>query len=896
MNIAPHDEVKIAKRLRLVFRFLRFGGQRLNPEREPDAEPCESLAEAVVSLLVPQDASQADRLRKTYLRLFAAFPGMGETPIVLMTNLAPGVDSIAARILDDVCDVVTRETFAECGFRMVAPLPFPVQSYPRASTFVGNPKAGVVDEFQTLVDDTVGVENTFCVRLLEEKQVPEAELSRIRSEDILDEDASARRYYAAGEYLTTHCHLMICAWDGSRDPDSVGTPGVAHARLHGPKLGLQVNEGISMPHGGPLLHLYLPDPDRVTDRNHGDRNTALEPSSATLESRDMSDSPMLGSESVGSHWAAQSQLPLARFLFPFRETTAELEHPSPAPVASGQESNVSLQAENLSTFLSLIDNLERFNRCVTQWGSRKPKYPAVLLDEAIRDEVAAQNTSILPALDRTIGVQGMADETSVQLVKSMRLGYALIFFCTLSAAISLHVFSHWHPQNSHASTASHAPHDGAASHDGAVSDHSAASQQGAISHGASIAEARHELAGGSQHKASSQPTEAGGHGSVIKRTAGFGMVLFSITGLVLLAWVKGRRHNECADDYRALAEAIRVQLFWNLAGLGQSVPAKYMQRQRGELYWIRGAVRSVVAPYGRWFDWFHAFRPATQISLLKIVHRDWIGSQKEYFARTFDRHHCKLHFGHQAGGMLALSGLGMATLAWLKGISEWAEWLLAHPITLLASGGLLLLGLACVGIERLLKACRLGEMTDLQVVVACLVPEPDSHHPTPPFPDRKLWAAFVRFAWYVPAAVGMTSLGMATCVLLTDHFKSLPSLEALSVIVAGTWLVAGAMLVAWAERNLYSETAYQYHTMAALYRNADDRMVREINQLEEILSQKCPEDLGSIEFERKRLQEFEQQMGRIHEFLLALGKEALDENAEWLILHRSRPLEPVMAG
>jgi len=27
-----------------------------------------------------------------------------------------------------------------------------------------------------------------------------------------------------------------------------------------------------------------------------------------------------------------------------------------------------------------------------------------------------------------------------------------------------------------------------------------------------------------------------------------------------------------------------------------------------------------------------------------------------------------------------------------------------------------------------------------------------------------------------------------------------------------------------------------------------------------------------------------------------LGMEALDENAEWLILHRARPLEPVMAG
>ena len=34
----------------------------------------------------------------------------------------------------------------------------------------------------------------------------------------------------------------------------------------------------------------------------------------------------------------------------------------------------------------------------------------------------------------------------------------------------------------------------------------------------------------------------------------------------------------------------------------------------------------------------------------------------------------------------------------------------------------------------------------------------------------------------------------------------------------------------------------------------------------------------------------------IQEILYALGQQALDENAEWLILHRSRPLEPIMAG
>lgn len=34
----------------------------------------------------------------------------------------------------------------------------------------------------------------------------------------------------------------------------------------------------------------------------------------------------------------------------------------------------------------------------------------------------------------------------------------------------------------------------------------------------------------------------------------------------------------------------------------------------------------------------------------------------------------------------------------------------------------------------------------------------------------------------------------------------------------------------------------------------------------------------------------------IHDILHQLGCEALDENAEWLIQHRARPLEMLMAG
>ncbi|MBC8146108.1 MAG: hypothetical protein H7X80_11035, partial [bacterium] len=45
-------------------------------------------------------------------------------------------------------------------------------------------------------------------------------------------------------------------------------------------------------------------------------------------------------------------------------------------------------------------------------------------------------------------------------------------------------------------------------------------------------------------------------------------------------------------DYRALAEGLRVQLFWWIAGLHDDVADHYMRKQRSVLDWIRDAIRT----------------------------------------------------------------------------------------------------------------------------------------------------------------------------------------------------------------------------------------------------------------------------------------------------------------
>jgi hypothetical protein len=105
----------------------------------------------------------------------------------------------------------------------------------------------------------------------------------------------------------------------------------------------------------------------------------------------------------------------------------------------------------------------------------------------------------------------------------------------------------------------------------------------------------------------------------------------------------------------------------------------------------------------------------------------------------------------------------------------------------------------------------------------------------------------------------------------------------LTIILAGMLLLGGALSVAWAEKNLHSELAYQYNTMAILFESADQQLDKELAALEAAIeASDNPAQQASIQ--------------RIQALLFKLGQEALDENAEWLLLHRARPLEPVMAG
>jgi hypothetical protein len=80
-------------------------------------------------------------------------------------------------------------------------------------------------------------------------------------------------------------------------------------------------------------------------------------------------------------------------------------------------------------------------------------------------------------------------------------------------------------------------------------------------------------------------------------------------------------------------------------------------------------------------------------------------------------------------------------------------------------------------------------------------------------------------------------------------------------------VVAGGLAISFGERRLYEELARQYARTHALFRTAD-------TEIQRLLAQKDIQAAQRLFFE--------------------LGREALTENANWLVLRRSRPVEMVV--
>ena len=222
------------------------------------------------------------------------------------------------------------------------------------------------------------------------------------------------------------------------------------------------------------------------------------------------------------------------------------------------------------------------------------------------------------------------------------------------------------------------------------------------------------------------------------------------------------------QDYRALAEGLRVQFYWRLAGLGDCVEDHYLSLQRGDLDWIRIALRNWGLLDGRSEAQDDVVASPGPYDSMPFVLEHWIKSQRRFFKEAIPRD---------------------------RVLRERHEWL----VTILMGVGL---ALAVVALRFLT------------------------------FLEGTIW-------------------------------------HGLFLVAAGMAPVGAALIHGYIEKRAFSEHLKRYGRMSMLFDRACCRL----------------DDLLRVE-----------DHAAARQLVRELGREALAENGDWVLLHRQRPLEVPKAG
>ncbi len=118
-----------------------------------------------------------------------------------------------------------------------------------------------------------------------------------------------------------------------------------------------------------------------------------------------------------------------------------------------------------------------------------------------------------------------------------------------------------------------------------------------------------------------------------------------------------------ALDARALAEALRVQIYWLAAGLNDAVSSSYLQQMHSELSWIRQAVQACSLGLPAGGTVFTQLTPGEQDAQLRRVGQYWLAGQRGYYQRRHGDNHRAATRWRRWG--LGLAGVGWALLLWL---------------------------------------------------------------------------------------------------------------------------------------------------------------------------------------------------------------------------------------
>ena len=128
------------------------------------------------------------------------------------------------------------------------------------------------------------------------------------------------------------------------------------------------------------------------------------------------------------------------------------------------------------------------------------------------------------------------------------------------------------------------------------------------------------------------------------------LMLFACLTLILV-WHRRLDAQGRYLDYRALAEGLRVQFYWRLAGLADTASSSYLRKQLDELRWIREALRATGAV------------PPPALAQPDVALKCWVHGQAGYYAeraRLHERRSRRMEHWSSVSigvGLLAAGGL-----------------------------------------------------------------------------------------------------------------------------------------------------------------------------------------------------------------------------------------------
>ena len=266
-----------------------------------------------------------------------------------------------------------------------------------------------------------------------------------------------------------------------------------------------------------------------------------------------------------------------------------------------------------------------------------------------------------------------------------------------------------------------------------------------------------------------------GHGPVPMRIATLSLylavVVVTYAGYVL---VKPGRFKTKHLDYRTLAEGLRLQVFWRLAGLKKEVADYYLRKQKTELAWIRNGIRV----------WSTGVLAAPGGPAFATVQTYWIDEQFNFYNKVAERDHRRLRAQER--------------------------WTFAIVICTIA------IAVVTLAIDCSIKSPA-GQLT-----------------------QKSLWR-------------GSSSMELHGAIV---------------IVMAMLPAIAGA-IAAHSLKMAFGELQKQYQRMSNLFSRGSECLKHAINSNNAELAAKI---------------------------IFDLGQEALEENGDWVLLHRERPVEMRLAG